>query len=50
MTISFDIKDMASYDDLGKLQMSAYVLEKVSTVSVPETVVVILSKQSINIR
>jgi len=28
MTIAFDIKDMASYDDLGKLQMSAYVLEK----------------------
>lgn len=28
ITIEFDIKDMASYDDLGKLQKSAFVLEK----------------------
>ncbi len=28
INLSFDVKDMASYDDLGKLQMSAYVLEK----------------------
>lgn len=28
MTLSFPISDMASYDDLGKLQMSAYVLEQ----------------------
>lgn len=28
ITLSFDIKDMASYDDLGKLQLSAYILEK----------------------
>ena len=26
--IEFNVNDMASYDDLGKLQMSAYVLEK----------------------
>ncbi|MBO5324515.1 MAG: glycoside hydrolase family 3 C-terminal domain-containing protein [Oscillospiraceae bacterium] len=28
MVLSFSIADMASYDDLGKLQMSAYVLEQ----------------------
>ena len=28
MILSFPIADMASYDDLGKLQMSAYVLEQ----------------------
>jgi len=28
MTLSFPIADMGSYDDLGKLQMSAYVLEQ----------------------
>ncbi|MBQ8164222.1 MAG: glycoside hydrolase family 3 protein [Clostridia bacterium] len=28
MLIDFAVSDMASYDDLGKLQMSAYVLEK----------------------
>ncbi len=28
ITCSFPVSDMASYDDLGKLQMSAYVLEK----------------------
>ncbi len=28
ITITFDVCDMASYDDLGKLQMSAYVLEQ----------------------
>ncbi len=28
LTITFDIKSMASYDDLGKLQMSAFLLEK----------------------
>ena len=28
MTLSFPVSDMASYDDLGKLQMSAYVLEQ----------------------
>lgn len=28
VTLSFNINDMASYDDLGKLQKSAYVLEK----------------------
>ena len=28
ITLSFPIADMASYDDLGKLQMSAYVLEQ----------------------
>lgn len=28
ITITFDIADMASYDDLGKLQMSAYLLEQ----------------------
>ena len=28
MVLSFPIADMASYDDLGKLQMSAYVLEQ----------------------
>lgn len=28
ITLSFNINDMASYDDLGKLQMSAFVLEK----------------------
>ncbi len=28
ISIEFNIKSMASYDDLGKLQMSAYVLEK----------------------
>ena len=28
ITIEFDVADMASYDDLGKLKMSAYVLEQ----------------------
>ena len=28
LVMSFDIKDMASFDDLGKIQKSAYVLEK----------------------
>ncbi len=28
MLLSFNISDMASYDDVGKLQMSAYLLEK----------------------
>ncbi len=28
VVISFDVKDMASFDDLGKIQKSAYVLEK----------------------
>ncbi|MBR2861230.1 MAG: glycoside hydrolase family 3 protein [Clostridia bacterium] len=28
ITIEFDVASMASYDDLGKLQMSAYVLER----------------------
>ena len=28
ITVSFAVSDMASYDDLGKCQMSAYVLEK----------------------
>lgn len=28
VTIEFDVSSMASYDDLGKLQMSAYLLEK----------------------
>ncbi len=28
ITIEFDVSDMASYDDLGKLQISAYLLEK----------------------
>ena len=28
ITIEFDVADMASYDDLGKLQMSAYILEQ----------------------
>lgn len=28
ITVSFDVSDMASYDDLGKCQMSAYVLEQ----------------------
>ena len=28
ITLTFSVNDMASYDDLGKLQMSAYILEK----------------------
>ena len=28
VVISFDVKDMASFDDLGKIQKSAYILEK----------------------
>ena len=28
VVMSFDVKDMASFDDLGKIQKSAYVLEK----------------------
>lgn len=28
LTLSFDLKDMASYDDMGKVARSAYVLEK----------------------
>ena len=28
ITIEFDVSSMASYDDIGKLQMSAYLLEK----------------------
>ena len=28
VTMEFDVNDMASYDDLGKIQKSAYVLEK----------------------
>lgn len=28
LTVSFDIKDMSSFDDLGKIAKSAYVLEK----------------------